>query len=299
MSFTYERRYRGPLRAVIVDWAGTIVDFGSCAPVFAFRGAFRDEGVEITAAEAREPMGFAKRDHIRAITRMPRVAAAFRDARGRDFTDDDVTRIYERFLPLQLAVLEAHGGVIPGAIEAFAAFRARGLAIGSSTGYTRELMDVVLPVAKRQGLEPDAMVCASDVPAGRPSPYMCFVNAMRLGVTCLGAAVKIGDTVADVEEGLNAGMWTIGLSRTGNEVGLTERELDALPAEDQARRIDAAARLLLESDRTVADIAVECGYCDHSAFTRQFRSATSLTPTEYRRARAAWDRSENFPRRAP
>jgi phosphonoacetaldehyde hydrolase len=232
------------LRAVVIDWAGSMVDFGSRAPVEAFRSAFRQEGVEITVAEARAPMGQAKRDHIRALLAMPRVADAFRAKYGHAPGEDDIDRFYEKFLPLQRAVLKEHAGVIDGAVDALAAFRARGLAIGSSTGYTRELMDVVMPEAERQGLRVDAMLCATDVKEGRPAPYMCFLNAIRLNVWPMWSMVKIGDTIADVEEGRNAGMWTIGLSKSGNEIGLSVEEQRALaPAELESRVTAAAERL--------------------------------------------------------
>ena len=47
-------------------------------------------------------------------------------------------------------------------------------------------------------------------------------------------------------------------------------------------RIATAARLLTETDRPVAEIAYECRFYDHSAMTRAFRSATHLTPTQFR-----------------
>jgi phosphonoacetaldehyde hydrolase len=244
MDYLYQRRYRGPLKAVIVDWAGTIIDYGSRAPLEAFRAAFRQAGVEITVGEAREPMGLAKRDHIRAILRMPRVAGAWQVAHAQSPAEDDVTRLYERFLPLQLAVLGEHAALVPGAVEALAAFRARGLKVGSTTGYVTELMEVLVPKAEASGLHVDSWVCASDVPEGRPAPYMCFVNAMRLGVHPMAAMVKIGDTVADVEEGLSAGMWTVGVARTGNEVGLSVEEERALAVRELAARVEAATTRL-------------------------------------------------------
>jgi phosphonoacetaldehyde hydrolase len=259
MSLASERRYRGPLRAVIVDWAGTIVDVGSRAPLEAFRATFAGEGVEITAAEARAPMGLAKRDHIRALMNMPRIAAQWRAAHGREFSDDDVSRFYARFLPLQRATLADHTGLVPGAIEALAALRARGLKVGSTTGYVQELMDIVQPAAEAAGLRVDAMVCASDVPEGRPAPFMCYLNAIRLGVHPQWAMVKIGDTLADVEEGLNAGMWTIAVSRTGNEVGLSEAEQRALPAEELRARVQAAgARLGQAGAHYVVESIADC-----------------------------------------
>ncbi len=247
------------LRAVVIDWAGSMIDFGSRAPVEAFLAAFRHEGVELTVAEARQPMGMAKRDHIRALTRMPRVAAAWQKAAGRAFTEDDVERFYQKFLPLQLALLREHAVVIDGAVGALAAFRERGLRIGSSTGYTKELMDVVMPEAERQGLHVDAMLCASDVKEGRPAPFMCYLNAMRLGVYPLSAMIKIGDTIADVDEGKNAGMWTIALSRSGNEIGLSVDEQRALGAAELSARVsEAAQRLSAAGAHFVVETLADC-----------------------------------------
>jgi phosphonoacetaldehyde hydrolase len=243
------------MKGVIVDWAGTIVDYGSRAPVEAFRAAFANEGVPITVAEARGPMGLAKRDHISAVIQMARVAAAWRERHGGDAGDADIERIYRRFLPLQLPVLTELSTVIPGALDAFAAFRARGLKIGSTTGYVRELMDVLLPHAEKQGLHVDSMICPSDVAVGRPAPYMCFLNAMRMNVFPMWELVKIGDTPADVDEGRNAGMWTIGVTRQGNEVGLSPEEQAALPPAELRARIAAARERLGKADYLVESIA--------------------------------------------
>jgi hypothetical protein len=60
---------------------------------------------------------------------------------------------------------------------------------------------------------------------------MCLQNAMQLRIFPMEAIVKVGDTLPDIEEGLNAGMWTIGLAKTGNEVGLNEAEIAKLPAD--------------------------------------------------------------------
>ena len=87
---------------------------------------------------------------------------------------------------------------------AVADFRKRGLKIGSTTGYTGEMMKLLLGEAKKRGYEPDSSVCATDVPAGRPEPWMCLQNAMNLQTYPMEAFVKIGDTLPDISEGLNA-----------------------------------------------------------------------------------------------
>ncbi|HEY1066044.1 MAG TPA: AraC family transcriptional regulator [Pirellulales bacterium] len=67
---------------------------------------------------------------------------------------------------------------------------------------------------------------------------------------------------------------------------LTRRLFDLTPSQFIAKsRIAAASRMLLESDQSVADVAHACGFYDHSAFTRAFRSATGATPSEFRRRR--------------
>jgi len=244
MTVTYTRRYTGPLQAAILDWAGTTVDFGCLAPAGAFMEAFARSGVEITLEQARAPMGMAKWHHIQAITRMPAVADLWASVHGAAPTDEDVNHLYNTFLPLQVAVVEQHADVIPGAVEAVAALRARGLKIGSTTGYPRPVMDVVQRVAAEQGYSPDVVVCAGETPTGRPGPSMALRCVIELSISPVEACVKIGDTVVDVEEGLNAGMWSIGLTDTGNEIGLPQAEWEALPADRRdALRRTAADRL--------------------------------------------------------
>ena len=125
--------------------------------------------------------------------------------------------------------------MIPGVSRAIAECRRRGLKIGSSTGYTREIMEVVMARARKQGFSPDAMLCASDIAEGRPAPWLIFENARRLGVYPMAAIAKLDDTVAGIEAGLNAGTWTIGVAKTGNEVGLSEAELNGRSAAERTR----------------------------------------------------------------
>ncbi|MGK9234113.1 phosphonoacetaldehyde hydrolase [Inquilinus limosus] len=238
------RRHDGPIRAAIFDWAGTTVDFGCQAPIASLIEAFAAAGVEVPLAAARLPMGMAKRDHIRALLEMPEVAEAWMRAQGRLPAPADVDDLYERFLPLQVAAAARHAVLIPGTVETMAALQARGIRIGTTTGFPRPVMQVVIPKAVRQGYAPEVIVCAGETRSGRPGPAMALKALIELDVHPVQAAVKVGDTVVDVAEGLNAGMWTIALAVTGNEVGLTEAEWNALPAERQAALRRAAAERL-------------------------------------------------------
>lgn len=235
--YSYRRMYRGEVRGVVLDWAGTTLDYGCFAPTMVFVDGFAARGVTITIDEARAPMGMYKRDHIAAILALPGVAARWQAAHGADPTDADVDALFADFIPRQMAVLAQYSDLIPGTVETINTLRDRGLKIGSCTGYTRAMMAVVVPLARDQGYAPDAVVCPDDVTAGRPAPWMAHQNAMQLGIYPMAALVKVGDTVVDVEEGLNAGMWTIGIAQTGNELGLTAAEVAALPAPDLDRRL--------------------------------------------------------------
>lgn len=236
-----------PIRALLVDWAGTILDHGSRAPARVFVEVFAAAGVPIDEAEARGPMGMAKHDHIAAILALPRVAAAWAARHGTTPGPADATALYERFLPLQKRVLAEHCDPIPGAAAALAFCRQHGIAVGSTTGYTRDLMSVVLPVAATAGIAPDVVVCSDEVPAGRPAPWSNVRAAERLGVFPPAAILVVDDTAAGVAAGRNAGMRTLGVTLTGNGLGLSAAEVAALDPADRARRGAAVARTLLDA----------------------------------------------------
>lgn len=244
MTFTFQRAYRGPIRAVILDWAGTTQDHGVYAPAVVFIDVYRKWGVEITMAEARAPMGLFKLDHIRAISKTPEVAERWRGVHGRLPTEDDVQGMFADFQPMQVAAMARYARLIPGTVEAVDEMKRRGYRIGSTTGFMRAAADIAMQEAAKQGYVPDATVCADEVPAGRPEPWMVLRNMELLRVFPPAAVVKVGDTKIDIDEGLNAGCWTVGLSRTGNYVGLTAEELAALPADERRALIDKADDLL-------------------------------------------------------
>ena len=170
MTHTCSRRYRGPLKAVILDWAGTTLDYGCCAPAVVFTEVFRRQGVEISMEEARAPMGAHKQVHIRRISENPNVAARWEKAHGRLPTEEDVVAMFEAFVPLQLNCLADYAELIPGTLDFVAAARKRGLKIGSTTGYTVEMMELIGQEAAQRGYEPDHSVSAAEVPEGRPAP---------------------------------------------------------------------------------------------------------------------------------
>lgn len=231
------------LQAVILDWAGTVVDFGSFAPTQIFVEAFAEFAVPVTLAEARGPMGMGKWDHIRTLCNVPEIAERYRAAFGRLPSDADVTAIYERFMPLQIAKIAEHSALIPGALNTITGLRNQGLKIGSCSGYPAVVMEKVVHLAERNGYVADHVVATDEVPNGRPHPAQALANVIALGISDVAACVKVDDTTPGILEGRSAGMWTVALTCSGNALGLTYAQFKDLPAGQLARERVRIAQL--------------------------------------------------------
>lgn len=244
--------------AVLFDLAGTSIDCGCLAPVDVFVEVFRRRGVTVSEASARAPMGTHKREHIRRMCVDPVVTAAWIAARGTPPTDADIDAMYAEAEPLQIACLPRHASPIPGFVDVATRLRNAGVRLGATTGYTAPMAEVLRPLIAAQGWEPEVLVCASDVPAGRPAPYMNQLAAMSLGVEDVRRVVVVGDTVVDMAAARNAGMWAVGVALTGNEVGLGWDALCALPdAERRTLRDRAAERLRAAGAHVVIDTVAD------------------------------------------
>ena len=256
--------------------AGTTVDHGSLAPVRVLQEVFARRHVVLSEEEARRDMGILKKDHIRKILFAPAVAAQWRNAVGKEPMESDVESLFDDFVPLQLECIVRYSNVIDGVAETVARLRKRGIKIGSTTGYTRAMLDLVLRPAEQQGYSPDCAITPDEVDGGRPHPWMIYANAIRLKVEPLEAIVKMGDTPVDIEEGLRAGVWTIGVARTGNMIGLSAKDFASLPSAEQQRRIaDARARLLAAGAHEVVDSVAACEPALDAIEVRIQRSAGS------------------------
>ncbi|QJQ20051.1 phosphonoacetaldehyde hydrolase [Pseudomonas sp. SK] len=236
--------YNNPtrLQAAILDWAGTVVDFGSFAPTQIFVEAFAEFDVQVSIEEARGPMGMGKWDHIRTLCDVPEIAERYRQVFGRTPTDDDVTAIYNRFMPLQIEKIAVHSALIPGALDTLTGLRRDGLKIGSCSGYPKVVMDKVVALAAQNGYVADHVVATDETPNGRPWPAQALANVIALGIDDVAACVKVDDTVPGILEGRRAGMWTVALVCSGNALGLTwegYRALSAEKLESERQRIHA------------------------------------------------------------
>jgi phosphonoacetaldehyde hydrolase len=229
---------------VIFDWAGTLVDFGCRAPLEAFIDAFSLAGLPIEEATARRPMGAHKRDHAREILHYPEVAARVRGELRREPDETLLDEIYAQFCARLTGVLPNYAVPIPGALTTLRWLRDHDIRVASTTGYTRSMMRTLEPIASAAGIATEALICADEVVQGRPAPWACLRLAEKFGIYPMARCLKIGDTPADIAEGLNAGMVSLAVSESGNEVGLSLTALEALGVDARRSLVRVAEQRL-------------------------------------------------------
>ena len=246
-----------PTKAVLLDWAGTTVDYGSRAPTQVFVEIFRRRGVQITVEEARGPMGRAKHEHIAMVAALPRVSESWRQQHGTAPSEVDVRAMYNDFLPLQKEILKQGSDVIPGIPEAISELRRQGIRIGSTTGYTRALMEIVIPIAAAGGYHADVVVCSDEVSAGRPTPWMNVRAAEMLGVYPFDQIVVVDDTPVGIEAAKNGRMTAVAVSLTGNALGLSQAEIQQMSEVDLQHELQRIERdfLLAGADYVIQSVA--------------------------------------------
>ena len=233
-----------PIKLVVFDLGGTVVDHGCLAPVVAITEVFAAFGVAVSHEEARGPMGLHKRDHIRELLRLPGVTERWHEQHSRPSSETDVAQMYEALVPRQKEVALHYTELVPGVLDCLVWLRDNDISIAATTGYPRSVARPILAAARDQGFQVDASICADEVPAGRPAPWMIFRSMESLGIFPPTSVVKVGDTVPDMQAATNAGVWAIGVTEAGSEFGLTLKELEELAVAEREERHDCAARKL-------------------------------------------------------
>ena len=250
-------------KAVIFDWAGTTVDYGCFAPVQAFVEVFKHFGIEPTMEEVRKPMGMLKRDHIKTMLQMDRIANLWQEKYGRAWNEQDVDALYALFEEKLFAILDQFADVKPYVKETVAALREKGIKIGSTTGYTDEMMAIVVPKAAENGYAPDVWFSPDAVGhKGRPYPYMIYKNMEALGISSAEDVVKVGDTISDIKEGKHAGVYTIGVIEGSSELGLTQEEYEALSDAEKQEKSKAVKEKFMAAgaDAVIANMGELLAY---------------------------------------
>ena len=223
--------------AVLFDWAGTMIDFGSRAPVIAMKNVLAHANVPVDEGTIRRYMGMAKREHVSAILSEPAVAQRWRDAYGADWTTADVDRLMVALEPAMQASAVSCSAMIPGAVDVFQTLLAQGIKVGSTTGYTQTMMVPILEAAGLQGYDPAVTICAGMTPQGRPAPLMLWRAMAELGAWPARLCLAVDDAPVGISAGVHAGLWTVGIAGSGNGVGLCAADFYALDEVEKRRKM--------------------------------------------------------------
>lgn len=245
-DYVYRREYRGNVKGLILDWSGTTADAYVIAPARVFVEVFKNQGVEISMKEARGPMGLRKDLHIKALTETPEIAERWKDVHGKYPDQSDVDKMFEEFVPAQIACLPEYTELLPDVAEVTQRMQEQGLKLGCSTGFTRSMVDVLLKDAIKQGFTPDATVAGDEVEQGaRPRPFMVYRNLDLLDLWPISSVIKVDDTVGGVGEGVNAGCWSVGIARYSNYMNINSmEEEESLSEKEIQRRLEHTREIL-------------------------------------------------------
>ncbi|MDG1893891.1 MAG: phosphonoacetaldehyde hydrolase [Fuerstiella sp.] len=248
-DFRFHREYRGQVKGLVLDWSGTTADAYVIAPAVVFAEVFKNQGVEISMNEARGPMGLRKDLHIEQLTLDPVIRERWKAVHGKYPDQGDVDRMFSDFVPAQVACLPKYTDLLPGTAEVTQRLQQQGIRIGVSTGFTRVMVDVLLEAAIKQGFTPDATVAGDEVVNGaRPKPFMVYKNLDLLDLWPIESVVKVDDTVGGVGEGLNAGCWSVGVSRYGNYMLINSlEEADTISEQEIQGRHEVTRQKLREA----------------------------------------------------
>ena len=245
-NFVYQRTYRGKVKALVLDWSGTVADAYVLAPAVVFTEVFKKHGVEISMFEARGPMGLRKDLHIKALTEAPEIRHRWKEIKGKDPDQGDVDAMFEDFVPMQLDCLRQYTDLLPGVAEVLQRLQKQGIKLGSTTGFVRSMVDILEEDAKKQGYVPDASVAGDEVEHGaRPKPFMVYKNLDMMDVHPIQSVIKVDDTISGIGEALEAGCWGVGVSRYSNYMDVDSlADAESLSDEEMARRLDHTNEIL-------------------------------------------------------
>ena len=235
------------IKLVVFDWAGTTIDFGSQAPMLAFRRVFEKHGIVPTDAQITEPMGLDKKKHLLAMLGMKEISKTWKEIHGKTWTSLDVEDLYMEFTDIQMETIATTSTLVPGLIETADKIRKEGIRIGGTTGYFKAAAVLVEKNASHQGFKVDANVCADDVVEGRPAPWMIYDVMKKLDVFPPSQVVKVGDTVADIKAALSAGCWAVGVCDSSSIVGLSQEAFEALSVSEKEECRSKAAAVFQEA----------------------------------------------------
>jgi len=244
------RLYNGKIKACILDWSGTLCDKYVIAPAIVFQQIFDNYGVKVTMDEVRKPMGLRKDLHIKdMLLNNKNIYTRWEQIYGKNPTENDVDKMFKDFVPMQLDCLAEYSKILPNVKETVDILRnEHKLKIGLTTGFTRDMVNVLEKNVNAQGVFLDSTVAGDDVQNGyRPAPHMVYKNLDLLDISAINSVVKVDDTIGGIGEGLNGGCWTVGVSKYSNYMNIDTIEHSEQLSDSELEQRNKISKNILET----------------------------------------------------
>lgn len=191
-----------PIEMVVFDMAGTTVWDGDNAVARCVRDAIADAGVAVELADVDPVMGMPKPLAIRTL---------LAEKRGEVPSEEEVERVHADFQSRAIEHYTTSPDVraMDDAAAVFGALRERGILVTLDTGFDRAILDAIV---ERLGWSEllDDTVASDEVENGRPAPDLIHALMARADITDASVIAKIGDSVSDIEQGINTGCGLVG-----------------------------------------------------------------------------------------
>lgn len=209
------------VRGIIFDLAGTLIDNGCRAPVHAMTSAFAKNGLLVSDEIVCADMGLPKRTHIKAILNKPTMLGKWECIFNNPPREIDIDRIYQSTNEELKRVVKKYSKPTPFAVELLNNLHANGIRIGITTGYSREIIDTLWDELHKEGIIYNNLVCADEVRNPRPQAGMIFkiLKEWKLTDYSPDMIIKIGDTVADIQEAHSAKIISCQVIDTCSDLG--------------------------------------------------------------------------------
>tara|TARA_B100001123_G_C15218919_1_gene990412 strand:- start:158 stop:1003 length:846 start_codon:yes stop_codon:yes gene_type:complete len=201
------------IRACIFDLGGTIVDKYSLTPFLSLKGAFALKNINVFQDLLQKDMGLKKIDHIDKILKDKKIIHQWEYRYGKVPDENDKYEIYDNFHTCQLLNQSKDMEVIPQTYKCLQKLKNNNIKIGITTGFSKPIMnDVIRLFDLEKYIDSNVSSTCFDDP-GRPHPFMIYKNMEYLNIDDPKHIIKIDDTCVGIQEGKNAGCWTVGVAR--------------------------------------------------------------------------------------
>ena len=209
------------IRGVIFDLAGTLIDNGCLAPVHAMTTAFAKQGLLVSDEIIRADMGLPKRAHIKAILAKPGILGQWECIFNNPPRTVDIDRIYTSTNQELKRIVGKYSEPTPYAVELLHYLQANGIRIGITTGYSRDIVNSLSGQIHKAGIIYNNLVCADEVKNPRPKAGMItkILDDWEIYNFSLCQFIKIGDTIADIQEAHSAKIVSCQVIDTCSDLG--------------------------------------------------------------------------------